>query len=584
MGMMPMRRAALLIIAFIIIGSLPPTAGKAVEAPTQRDVFLYDYFSQVLTRFEYSLRYALANESYSLTLANTTFQELELLHEESLYYGEKGVNLTVMHVLPPFYEFSKQLMILDELTLQFQTGGDPELAAGILGTAGKMEALLDAIEGMKLRNGTEVLVFDTSGVRKRLEEIKALASKVPQTGEFTLGVSDRNPMLNGTVTIFGTCPLNGTVTIVITDGSSTALLAVMPSNGFFSKEYRFEELGTYEIYATQGGERSNTVSVTVGKISTAFVVDGTYSTFINGTIELRGKLVDYYGRPLGERNVSIGNSTVVTGPDGDFSRRYRLNRAGTIKVTLTFGGDEVHEGTSRVVTLVFRKYPVSIGLDGPTETAPGKEVAFEGTIDPALEVPLTVYINGSPAFNVTPSNGTFSFTITPEKPGTLEIHVEFPGSDVYAGASSNVIVLAVIPPESMAARYLVIGVLTVALVAAVIVMRKREETGGGGRGTSHQTPSRDEGPAPMGEPVYVPDDVGEAYRLLRRRLRDAFGVGENLTPREALRALEGWKLYPVLERVTLLHEKAVYGEVELGEDEIREFREGVEKLLGGDGR
>ena len=589
--MMPMRRIAVLIIIIVIIGSLPPTTGRAVKNPTQRDVFLYEYFSQVLTRFEYSLKYAVLNESYSTTLAQETLQELELLHQESLYYQERGVNATVMRVLPPFYEFSKQLVVLTNLMLKFQSTKDPALAAGILGTVEKMESLLDSIEAMKLRNGEEVLVFDTSGVRKRLNEIKAMISTMQRTGkyngvevpkirELTLRVSDGNPIINETVTIFGTAPLNETVTITITKGDLIVILPVTPSNGFFSTTYRFEKLGVYEVYATQGNETSNTVNVTVRKIPTLFVVDGTYSAFINRTIELRGKLVDYYGRFLGGRNVSIGNSTVVTGPDGGFSRRYFSDRAKTIEVTLTFTGDEIHEGTSKTVTLIFKKYPVSISLEGPSEITLGENATFEGTVTPSLEAPLDVYINGSPAFKVTPSNGTFSFTIKPKEAGSLRIHVEYPGSEFYEGASSNVLVLTVIPQESMFPRYIAIALLAVALMATAIVMRRRRETGSVAT-VEEVTPV--EQADLVEETIQVPADVGEAYKLLRAKLKEMFGISESLTPREALKTLSEWELYPVLERVTLLHEKAVYGSVKLSEEELREFREAVERLSRGGG-
>ncbi len=99
---MAMREAAFLITLILIIGSLPPlTAGKGVEKPVQRDVFLYDYFSEVLVHFEYSLKYTLANESYGLKLATQTLNELELINTEAMYYRDRGVDSPVMEVIPP---------------------------------------------------------------------------------------------------------------------------------------------------------------------------------------------------------------------------------------------------------------------------------------------------------------------------------------------------------------------------------------------------------------------------------------------------------------------------------------------------
>ena len=580
MDVITMRRLPLLIILVIIVSSPPTVAGKAVPEPTQRDVFLYDYFSQVMVRFEYSLKYALTNESYSLTLANTTFKELELLHEESLYYQDKGLNLTVMHVLPPFYEFSKQLILLDDLTLQFQNNPNPKLAAGILGTIRNMESLLNTIDALKLRNGTKVLVFDTTGVRKQLEELKKMVSQVPPTEEFTIGVSDRQPILNETITIFGTCPNNETVTIVVTNGNSTVFLAITPKAGFFSTEYRFDALGTYEIHATQAGKRSNTVNVTVRKIPTFFVISGTYSAFINETINLQGKLVDYYGNPLRGRRIFIGNKVITTGHEGEFSEKYTSHKPETLKITLSFEGDETHTGTTREVLLVFKKYPVSISLNGPTEISLKEEARFKGTINPPLRSPLTVYVNNSPAFNITPSNGTFTFTLNPNNPGKLEIYVEFPGNNVYEKAISNVITITTTPPKSMTARYVSIAILAIILTSIVLMERRKKESKRSPIQPPTPTPTN-ETPHPPEELIYIPEDIGEAYKLLREKLKDTFGISESMTPREALRTLKGWGLYPYLEKVTLLHEKAVYGEIELNEKELNEFREGIKRLLGG---
>ncbi|NJE62127.1 Ig-like domain repeat protein [Thermococcus sp. 21S7] len=579
MDVITMRSLSLLIILVIIIGSFPAVAGKAVENPTQRDEFLYDYFSHVLTKFEYSLKYALENENYSLTLANATFQELELLQEESMYYQDRGLNLTVMRVIPPFYEFSKQLILLDQLTLQFQNNPNPKLAAGILGTVKGMESLLDAIDPIKLRDGTKILTFNTEGVRRRLEEVKNLALKVPPVGEFTLGVSERTPILNETVTIFGTCPENRTVTIVVTNGSSTVFLAIKPKGGFFSIGYRFESLGAYRIYATQSGRKSNTVNVTVRKIPTLFIVSDTYSAFLEGTIKLKGKLVDYYGQPLAGRNITIGDKTLITGSEGEFSKEYFSDRAESLRVALAFAGDRLHGGTSKEVTLIFKKYPVSITLNGPDEANPGEKVRFKGTIDPPLGAPLTVYVNDTPSFTVVPSNGTFAFNLTPERAGRLKVYVVFPGSETHERAMSNAVSLTVVPPESAAVRYLSILILALILMGIFTLEKKRAES----KGPAKQIPPLqvDRSGYQIEEHVHVPEDVGEAYKLLREKLHEAFGIDESMTPREVLKTLKGWGLYPVLERVTLLHEKAVYGETSLSEEELREFHRGVKRLLGG---
>ncbi len=585
MDVIAMRRVSILIILILIIGSVPLASGKAVPEPTQRDVFLYQYFSQVLVRFDYSLRYALVNESYSLKLANLTLRELELIKDESLYYQEKGMNSTVMRVIPPFYDFASETVVLVQLVLEFHENPTPALASGILSTVDDMERTLDAIDLIKLRNGTKVLTFNTAKIRTHLEAVRKLVSNVPpEQGGFVIGVFDDNPILHQTVTIFGSCPGNSSVTVVIEGDGSTSLLLVNPRNGLFSVSYRFDELGRYRIYAVQGNERSNNVTVKVRKIPTSFIVDDSYSAFLNHTVHLSGRLVDYYGNPLGGREITVGNATLTTGSDGGFSRDYFSPVATSFKVTLRFEGDATHAGTVRVVEVTFTTYPVSITLDGPAEVVLGKTAAFAGTVDPALPFPITIYVDGKEYLRLTPDNGTFSFELRPDEAGEFEVYASFPGNERYGKAKSNVIKLKVVPPEDMRPRYIAIALLALLMVGGFVLLERRK---GRGRAPVRKkpgtgaTPGEEKSSVGPGTEFEIPEDVGEAYTLLRERLREALGISESMTPREVLGVLRDWELYPYLETVTRLHEKAVYGEMPLSESETAEFVKAMENLLRG---
>ncbi|WP_297465089.1 DUF4129 domain-containing protein [Thermococcus sp.] len=572
-----MRRVLVLIILALILGSLPVSSAKGVPEPERRDVFLYQYFSRVLVRLDYSLRYALVGDNYSLQLANLTLGELQLIMDESLYYRERGVNATVMEVIPPFYDLASETVILVRLLLEFRENPTPALASGILTTVGEMERTLDSIDLMKLRNGTKVLTFNTARLRLRLEEIRKLISEVPGEPEgFVLGVSDRSPILNQTVTIFGSCPGNSSVTVVVEGINSTHLILVYPKNGLFSTGYRFERPGNYTVYAVQGEERSNSVRVTARKIPSLFVVSDLYTSFLNGTVNLSGRLVDHYGNPLAGRRITVGNATLLTGSDGGFWRVYFSPVATSFRVLLRFNGDSIHAGTARKVTVKFERYPVSITLEGPQEVVLGKAATFTGTVEPSL--PVEVYVNGTRYATLTPENGTFSFRLRPNGTGEFEVYAAFPGNERYEKARSNVVVLKVIPPEDRTLRYVAIGLLSLLLVAFAVLGTRGAR---GGKTSSPQEVIVERSPS-GGEIVpEIPGDVGEAYDLLRRRLRDAMGIGESLTPREVLKVLADWELYPRLETVTKLHEKAVYGGMPLSDEEMESFMKAMEKLLRG---
>ena len=573
--MRTMRRASVLILLVLIIGSLPPVSGLGVKEPVQRDVFIYQYFSQVLERFDESVRYALLGENSSVELAESTLAELELMREEVLYYQERGVSSKVSLVLPPFYDFARNLVVLVNLTLEFNEMQSPAIASGILSTVNNLEKDLDEIADLELVNGSERLRFSTDKLRKDLEDVKRLALSAPAKGGFLIGVSDASPMINQTVTIFGSCPENSPLKIFIQGNSSTAVLVVTPKDGLFSVTYRFERLGSYRIYALQGGNRSNTVTVSVRKIPTFFVVGGPYSALINHNLTLRGRLVDYYGRALPGRAIEVNNETLVTGQNGSFSVSYFSRKPIVFNVTLKFAGDGFHAGTVKSVKVEFKRYPVSITLNGPSKVSLGEKAGFNGSVRPALNVPLTVYVNGRAYMRIHSKNGAFSFSFKPNETGNFRVYVVFPGNETYAKAVSNTVILSVVKAGGIV-RYVLLAALALA-IAGVGFVRRREKKGE----KVPEVPAVREPERSPEVPPEIPEDVGKAYSLLRELLVKRFGLPRNMTPREILKALGDWELYPELEKVTLLHEKAVYGREELGEVELKEFREAMRTLLGG---
>lgn len=580
-----MKSVSILIILFLIIGSVPLVSGKAVHEPTQRDVFLYQYFSRVLVRFDHSLRYAIVSDNYSLKLANLTLSELELIKDESLYYQEKGVNSTVMRVIPPFYDFASETVILVQLLLKFHENPTTALASGVLSTIDEMERTLDAIDLIRLKNGTKVLTFNTTKVRTHLEAIRKLVSNtLPEQGGFIIGVSESTPILHQTVTIFGSCPTNSSVTVVIEGNNTTSLIIVNPHNGLFSTNYKFDELGVYKIYAIRGSERSNNITVTVRKIPTTFIVDDSYSAILNHTLHLSGKLVDYYGKPLMGRDITVDNTTLTTGSGGNFSKDYFSPVATRFNVTLRFKGDATHTGTVRIVEVTFIKCPLSITLTGPTEVTLRKTAFFTGTIVPPLPFPITVYVAGKKYLTLTPDNGTFTFELKPNETGEFKVYAAFPGNERYEEAKSNVIVLRVLPAEDTTLRYAVIALLALLMIGSFILLERRKGDGKSPARKRSQlkvASGKERVPGKAEMEMKIPEDIGEAYALLRESLNEALGISESMTPREVLKVLKDWDLYPYLEIVTKLHERAVYGERPLSKEEVIEFREALKSLLRG---
>ncbi len=570
-----MKKILILIIMLIIIFSIP-VAAKAVERPVSRDIFLYEYFSKTLVRFEYTLRYSLQNNPYSIQLAENTTEKLGEIQLEALYYKNRGVDAKVMEVIPPFYDFSRNLEELTQLVLQFQKEPNAALAVGIQRTVESMNRDLETIDSIRLMNGTKFLNFtaQTAKIRSDLVKILKMTSSARiSPKKFEISVSDIKPLLYENVTIYGSTPMNGSIEMIIAGKNSSTMILTFPKNGIFSVKYSFRKLGNYSIYAIQGNIRSNTVEITVRKIPSILLMDDIFSGLMGSTLNVSGQLVDYYGNALAHREISIGNTTLLTDDEGRFYSNYTSDVPKTMQLTVSFHGDEMHSAVSKNISIIFRRYPTSIALSGPSKAYTGRKIEFTGNMTPSLSVPLVVYLNDRPYITITAVDGSFSFFIKPNETGKLKVYVRFRGDSIHAEAVSNVIILNVVNPPSRILRYAAMLLILALLISTFIYTRK----GGEKRIIEEREEELLRPPKEKKPAVRLPDSVTELYAFLRKIL----GISENLTPREALMLFRNTKIYGDMERITELHEKLVYGSMPLTGDEEREFRERVRRVLEG---
>ena len=234
----------------------------------------------------------------------------------------------------------------------------------------------------------------------------------------------------------------------------------------------------------------------------------------------------------------------------------------------------MHSAVSKNISIISTKYPTSITLSGPPEGYAGRKIELTGNMSPSLSVPLVVYLDGRPYMNITSRNGGFSFFIQPNETGELKIYVKFTGNSIHAGAVSNVVVLKILSPPSRTMRYAVIFLILALLAGSFLYTRKPRK--------KRMKPEeiKEERHITVGEErpvIRLPEDTKELYGFLRKML----GIPESLTPREALMLFRDSGIYGDMERITELHEKMVYGGIQLTEDEEAEFRERVRKVLEG---
>ncbi len=570
----------LLTIITILLLMLPPAGARGVEKPVPHDEFLYEYFSHTLEKFAYSLKYAYGGNDYGLTLAENTHNDLLRIMMEGRIYREKGIKARVFDVLPPFYNFSVELITLDKLLFKFQKdNGSIALATGIVNTIERMRRYLEEIKAMELYNGTKILRFDTSEVEGYLKEINTAAEKTlnsqSKNRELSLYATSRNPIVNQSVTFFGTAPLNGSVRIVIKEESGLERGIVVPvEKHFFTMQYRFTRPGRYLVRAIQGNLSTPWLEINVGRIPTYFLVLSPTSAIVNTTLTVWVSLVDYYSNPLPWREVTVNGTVFITDTNGTVTFDLWSPKEASFHLILEFKGDEFHEGITKVVTIDFTRIPTAITITGPGTVEEGKAFEIKGSITPAINSTVEIYVNDRPYAVVNSTNGIFSLNMTHETAETLKVYAVFNGTELYLPSKSNVLLVSVVPSESNPLRYVAVLLIVISLIAYT----QRDRLG---RRAERQegTVEKEETGGEEAVWIEIPDDVGEAYSLIRDALSKEMGVPKNLTPREVLERLKDWKGHKDLKTVTLIHEKVVYGGEKPGKDEMQTFKRAAEAVI-----
>ena len=590
-----------LTVVLLMILILPPVGARGVKEPVPHDEFLYIYFSRVLERFKYSLLYTYQDNPYGLKLANMTRDELLQIVKEAEVYQRRGIKVKVIQVLPPFYNFSTNLVTLDTLLLKYYSSNQsPVLAAGILDQIKILEGYLDQIDSITLRNGTKILKFNTKGVRKQLEIIRTMvARKAGNIGEnagnlnpheqpeapprLAIYVSTTSPIVNQEVIIFGSAPHDGAVSLVIRGPKWKEVIKLSVKRYFFTTTYRFAQPGVYYIRAVQDNNATEWVRVRVRKIPTSFVVISPTSALINTTLNVVVVLVDVYSRPLEGKNVTVNGTLMRTDPSGAVRIPLFSRVEKTFVLRLNFKGDELHSGTSKVLKIKFTRIPTKITLIAPGSSVVGKPVEIRGELNVPLNVTIGIYVDNAYFKSVKALGGRFNLTLVPRESGTLQVYALFNGSSRYLPSRSNVVFISVIPGENKRNRYIGISLVLALLVILYMVHSK----GLSGERSGEILPEITEGKGSAQSlsergtsvPLRIPKDVRGAYRLLRKKLWEHMHVPLSLTPREVLHFLRWWWGYRDLSEVTEVHERVVYGGEGILGERLKGYLERIKRVI-----
>jgi len=321
--------------------------------------------------------------------------------------------------------------------------------------------------------------------------------------------------------------------------------------------------------------KSNVVNVIVSKIPTYVILKPSKrSAFIGNSVNVRGWVVDYYGKLVN------GNLTVIVdGKSYTFQNQFEINvtrqNEGCVNITALYNGSDIYRQSSASISIYFSRYPVTLRIYADRSAVNiGDTVKFTGTISISDAV-VQIFVNSTLVKSINAS-GVFNFTLDFQKEGNYVVYAYYAGNDTYKPAKSNYVAI-----EVKRGFNPMLILLAVPIVALVYFLSKRVKV------DSKRLETKPEVKKERRE-VYVeieeekreiPKDIRNAYNLLFEVLTTKYKLKKSLTPRELLNTLKDKPFAELLRTVTTIHEKAVYAEVELSDEERKAYFNAIEQIF-----
>jgi len=611
-----MRKILILILLIFLISPVNGIRHEIYSKASPSDEGIYLYFSELLKDAGKCLDKFL-DEDPNVNLSILLEHKVKLTEEESRFYTAKGVKSNVSIVVKPFLSLSSgikrltqfQLIFLENAKLLFENKNNYSAylnaRAALINmkfAADEINNSINEIEQIELWNETTKLCFDVSELKSKLEDVydliayyESLLTRFEKEGIIVV-VSDDHPFLYQEITIYVYAKNVTPTTLFINDIEYELRNSTM--------KHSFKELGEHIIYAEgiSNGKivKSNVVKVYVSKIPTYIVLSSKSAAFLNEKVEVTGFLSDYYGNPI-EANVTVkidGKKNELTTHNGFFSFGVTKSSEGFLNVSAFYAGNETYESSNANTSIFFSRFPISLYIEANrTRVNINETVNFTGRIYGInYSIPIHVFVNST---DTTTLNATkeFNFTLKFSNPGTYVVFAYFPGDLLHKPAESNKIEILVESayeqelvkmtvnkiPNYLYYFLLVITVVVVILTSMYVKLRRK----GIESKIGHVEELRKEGVKEGVEKVEeitkelkLPESVDEAYKMLFSTLVDRYNLKKSLTPRELLKALKNEPFAEKLKIVTDLHEKAVYGKIELKDEEIEIYFRLITEILG----
>lgn len=620
-----MRKILILILLIILI---PPVTGVRHEVYSEAkysDEGIWQHFSNILKDAENCLDNFLEESPSAINLSVSLEHKVKLTDEESRFYAAKGVKSNVSLVVKPFVPLSSgikklsqyQSIFLKNIELLSENEGDYTAYTNARTAVISMKLSADAIneslyviEKVELWNGTSKLYFDVSELKSKLKDVydliayyESLLTKFEFEEEMeeilVVAVSDNNPFLYQEIKIY-VYAKNVIPTALFIDDIEYDIEGNLEGN---LKRHSFDEIGEHTIYAEGiGGEKivkSNVVKVYVNKIPTNIVLSSKSAAFLKENVEVTGFLSDYYGNPLQTKvTVKVDGGEEELGTHGGFFNfNVTKSSEGFLHISTFYAGNETYESSTANTSIFFSRFPTSLYIEAnKTHVNVNETISFAGRIYGVdYTIPIHIFVN-STDIKALNSTKEFYFDLNFSNPGTYEVYAYFPGNSLHKPAESNRIEIVVeLSSQGMVKTisdkisknfpYYFLLVIVVAILVFVYAryLRKKalrkevelkvehtEDVMEIVEDIEEEKEEVKEEIIKVSRTLKLPESVEEAYRRLFNTLVGKYNLKKSLTPRELLKSLRSEPFAEKLKFATKLHEKAVYSNIKL-KDEEREM-------------
>ena len=511
------------------------------------DEAIYSFFTDVLKDAGTCMDKIIEESPDADDLASSLESGVKVTEEESRFYAAKGVESNVSWVVKPFCSLSRGVKKTTSSQLAFLTNyeilkneSDYEAyvraRAAVVNMRAGADAIncsLDAIEQIELWNETSRLFFNVSELRDKLKDIYALID-------------------------------------------------------------HYEKL--LEKYELETPE----------KIPTFITLSSKYAAFVNERVKIAGLLVDYYNEPLCGANVTITasgrRSELKTDRNGRFAFIATRSSEGYLNVSAFYPGNETYESSSANISLFFSRFPVSLHIEADeTQISANETVNFTGSvygINSSYTVALTIFVNDTRVKTLTGTKD-FNFSFRFPSPGTYWVYAFFPGDSLFMPAKSNVVKITVKEKPVIMNLQFYLWLILIAIIlffTGLYVRTLKRKTKQKNRtvdnpGTEVAAGEVEE----RGEEAHYEEaseanileginNLEDAYKLLFDTIVEKYGIKRSATPRELVKAVkEEASFAEMLEAVTELYEKAVYGNQELTVEEEESYFKLIKEILSLEG-